>query len=179
MAEKEVIHVDKLVRKHVLNNVWIRDKGAANKGKYLRDKPNIKWSGQNMNLNFPTSNNLQHPFDIRRAPIPTIGIPWPKPQMFETSVKTFYRLSKLYVKGNLSTCRILAKAVQRYHSIFYTCNNVQFTNNLFYLQNANFTFSMSKPNLRYLKSLKYLTVLNLDVKKCPSDPVLTSDESCK
>ncbi|XP_062580301.1 beta-hexosaminidase subunit beta-like [Saccostrea cucullata] len=176
---KGVIRVDKLVKKQVLHNVWIQNKRKTILERHanVHEKPNIRWFEQNMNLDFPTSNHLHHPFHIRRAPIPTIGMPWPRPQTFETSDTKLYKIRKLSVKANFSNCHILQKAVQRYMNIFFTCSNVQFTNNLLHLKNSNFGFSMQKPSYEYLTSLEELTKLTFDVERCSDYPTLSSDES--
>ncbi|XP_062582500.1 beta-hexosaminidase subunit alpha-like [Saccostrea cucullata] len=177
--QKGVIRVDKLVKQQVLHNVWIQNKRKTILERHanVHEKPNIRWFEQNMNLDFPTSNHLHHPFHIRRAPIPTIGMPWPRPQTFETSDTKLYKIRKLSVKANFSNCHILQKAVQRYMNIFFTCSNVQFTNNLLHLKNSNFGFSMQKPSYEYLTSLEELRKLTFDVERCSNYPTLSSDES--
>lgn len=93
--QKKVIRVDKVMQKHIFQNVRNPFDEKKNEKHVFRndDKPNIKWFDNKFNINFPTSNHLHRPFHIRRAPIPSIGVPWPKPQK-SAPVVTLYIESK-------------------------------------------------------------------------------------
>lgn len=177
--QKKVIRVDKVMQKHIFQNVRNPFDEKKNEKHVFRndDKPNIKWFDNKFNINFPTSNHLHQPFHIRRAPIPSIGVPWPKPQKIRSSSDSLYRIKTLSAKTNLTKCDLLSKAVKRYRDIFFTCHNEHFINNLLNVHNANFTFPIQKPSLEYLMSQPDISRLYLLVMTCPSYPTISSDES--
>lgn len=179
--QKKVIRVDKVMQKHIFQNVRNPLDEKKNEKHFFRndDKPNIKWFDNKFNINFPTSNHLHRPFHIRRAPIPSIGVPWPKPQKIRSSSDSLYRIKTLSAKTNLTKCDLLSKAVKRYRDLFFTCHNEHFINNLLNVHNANFTFPIQKPSLEYLMSQPDISRLYLLVMTCPSYPTISSDESCK
>lgn len=176
-----MIRVDKVLQNHALQNMWIRDMGKESVRNEIRrnDKPTIKWFEKNMNLHFPTSNHLHHPFHIRRSPLPTVGMPWPKPQTFHTSPETLFVIKRLSVRKNLTNCDVLTKAVKRYKDIIFSCHNLDFVNNLLNVKNADFKFTDPRLNFEYIQSQLELSRLYLEVALCPYYPSLSSDESCK
>ncbi|XP_062582507.1 beta-hexosaminidase subunit beta-like [Saccostrea cucullata] len=144
---------------------------------FLLPEVPVGWDGKDYKLNF-RGNALG--FKLRRAPIPEPGAPWPMPQRYSSDSNKLYRLQKgkLDVKMSLSSCNTLHEAILRFKKYIFTCTNERFQNNL---RNI-FDKDLKKKMLYSSKtsfSLKMITSLVLDIKRCTYMPSLSADESYK
>lgn len=137
----------------------------------------VGWDQKDFKLNFH-GDPLK--FKLRRAPIPTIGSPWPKPQKHVKDSKVLYRLRKdrLVIKRTEIECPTLQEGIERYKEQIFTCLNYSHDNNLrnIYDRDLRKTMISSK---RLLGEIPLLTLLIVNITRCSFWPSLESNESCK
>ncbi|XP_078335078.1 beta-hexosaminidase subunit beta-like isoform X2 [Crassostrea virginica] len=135
----------------------------------------VGWDQKDFKLNFH-GDPLK--FKLRRAPIPTIGSPWPKPQKHVKDSKVLYRLRKdrLVIKRTEIECPTLQEGIERYKEQIFTCLNYSHDNNLrnIYDRDLRKTMISSK---RLLGEIPLLTLLIVNITRCSFWPSLESNES--
>lgn len=137
----------------------------------------VGWDTKDYKMNFRESLN----FKLRRAPIPTIGSPWPKPQKYLINDSTkLFRLQrdKLGLRITRSDdCQTLQDAVQRYLDYIFTCFNDNYENNLRNVFDEDLRKKMLLSPELSVRDTILITSLIIHLKSCSYWPDLASKES--
>lgn len=139
----------------------------------------VGWDTKDYKMNFREALN----FKLRRAPIPTIGSPWPKPQKYliNESAKLFrLQRDKLGLRiTRLDDCQTLQDAVQRYLDYIFTCFNDNYENNLRNVFDEDLRKKMLLSPELSVRETTLITSLIIHLKSCSYWPDLASKESCE
>ncbi|XP_063441948.1 beta-hexosaminidase subunit beta-like [Mytilus trossulus] len=141
--------------------------------------PNISLSLTAGNYYMKFKNVPMNPLMIRRAPIATIGEPWPLPQKYEVNENIVFRISEpLNIKIRNNTCDVLESAVKRFEDTVFRFALEEYYTNLVHIEGSGFeSLDKKYQHSKYTKPVN-LTTFHIYVNsECSKYPKLESDES--
>lgn len=141
----------------------------------------VRWDQGSFRLQF--RGKYGNKFFIRRAPVPTLGEPWPMPQHYAVDRYKVMELDKkrFHITPTDTTCDILDKAIHRYKNMFAFASEEVYDNvdNL-PRSGLQYTRLIPRNNTDIHQNTKILSTLKIEVKTpCSKYPTELSNEGCE